>query len=218
MLIEKISVSRLKSGALFKLLPEVYEMKDVVENNEWHNNEDIFSHILKVLNNFETFLRKNRNNKIRTYMNKRVDFAKIKDLIFFSILLHDMGKKWTVQKKKNIINFPGHEIISAKKSKKILNRFFLSDREKNIILCMIKNHTALHIIVDPENKNLGKDFKKFYKKKELDMIGFVLLVMMDTLNSYLKKTKPEQYNFRVLFYKKTLNSLSEDLLSKNKKQ
>jgi len=218
MLIEKISVSRLKSGALFKLLPEVYEMKDVVENNEWHNNEDIFSHILKVLNNFETFLRKNRNNKIRTYMNKRVDFAKIKDLIFFSILLHDVGKKWTVQKKKNIINFPGHEIISAKKSKKILNRFFLSDREKNIILCMIKNHTALHIIIDPENKNLGKDFKKFYKKKELDMIGFVLLVMMDTLNSYLKKTKPEQYNFRVLFYKKTLNSLSEDLLSKNKKQ
>ncbi len=53
---DKINISilnkrNIKSGKLAKLLPEFYELKKVIENNEWHNQEPVFDYTLSVLGN-----------------------------------------------------------------------------------------------------------------------------------------------------------------------
>jgi len=47
--VSAINIKKLKDGEFKKELPEFYELKDVVENNAWHNDDIVFTHALMVL-------------------------------------------------------------------------------------------------------------------------------------------------------------------------
>lgn len=202
--IKKITIDKLKSGKLKKELPEFYGLKKVIENNSWHNNESTFTHTLNVLKDLEKFLRNNKNIKLRKYLNQSIDNYKRKDLLFLATVFHDLGKKETIIKNGKLSSFPAHEKISILKSKNILKDFDLSKKEKEIVLGIIKYHSDLHLIVEEENKNLQKQFDKLMKLSKDFSIELIIMVMADTAGSYLKKTAPERYNFRMNFYKEVL--------------
>ncbi len=63
--------NNIKSGKLADIIPEFYELKKVVENNDWHNKETVFNHTLSVLDNLEKIIR-NSKKKIRQALNKTV--------------------------------------------------------------------------------------------------------------------------------------------------
>ena len=138
MKIKDISVEKIKSGKFFTELPEIYELCGVIENNYWHNNETTFDHTLKVLTNYKKFLEK-VDSKMAIFFNKKIDRLPIKDLIFASILLHDLGKKETIVNYEDGSSFfPLHEEASIVKSKKILDKLDFSWSEKRYILNIIK--------------------------------------------------------------------------------
>ena len=208
MKIRDISVAKIRSGKLLTELPEIYELRGVIENNCWHNHETTFDHTLKVLTNYKKFLEKT-NSKIAIYLNKKIDRLPVKDLIFASILLHDLGKKETIVNYKDGSSFfPLHEKISAVKSKKILDKLDFSWSEKRYILNIIKNHSYLHSIVDEENKELSDQFNKLIVKKSVFIFGLVVMVMMDITDSYLKQTMPQKYQFLINFYRQKLKTLT----------
>ncbi len=119
-------------------MPEIYELRTVIENNSWHNQESTLDHTLKILTNYKIFLEK-ADSKISTYLNKKLDKLPVKDLILVSILLHDLGNKETIINYEDGSSlFPSHERVSVVKSKKILDKLDLSWPDKRYIINIIK--------------------------------------------------------------------------------
>jgi len=59
--ISDVTIEKLKSGDLIQELPEIYELKEVIENTIGHINRSVFNHTLDVLENLEKLI--NKNNK-----------------------------------------------------------------------------------------------------------------------------------------------------------
>ena len=65
MKIADITIEKLRNGELADELPEFYELKDVIENNEWHNNDSVFNHTIVVLEKLEELLKKTNEKSFR---------------------------------------------------------------------------------------------------------------------------------------------------------
>ncbi len=117
---------------------------------------------------------KNIKPKIKTYLNRKVDTYARKDLLFLAGLFHDIAKKeTTIKGKLGATSCPNHEKIGSIKVKGILNRFDLSNKEKNVIAEIIKNHGEIHHILNPDNKKMDYEYKNFkskYSNLFLDLI------------------------------------------------
>lgn len=145
---------------MVKEIPEIYQLREIIENNDWHNHESVFDHTLTVLKELKKII-KNSSPKIKKELNKRIDNYRRKDLLFLAALLHDIGKRETLKKINDITSSLDHEKEGAKKVKKILNRFDLSEKEKRIVRKIVRNHGLIHIIAYPKNNNLSREFKEF---------------------------------------------------------
>ena len=165
---EKVNISvlnkrNIKSGKLTDLIPEFYELKELVESNYWHNKETVFDHTLSVLDNLEKIIR-NLKKETKQKLNKIIEKNSRKNLLRVAALLHDIGKKETMVDSNGFMDFPGHEQKGAEKAKKILKRFNISRKESKIVTDIIKNHSLAHEIITPKNPNFQKEYKNFRKK------------------------------------------------------
>ena len=114
------------------------------------------------------------------------------------VVLHDIGKKETMKKDGDTIKFPGHEEAGAKKLKTILSRFDLSEKEKNIVVEIIRNHGFFHDLLDQGlNLNLNQKISEFRKMNPDIFYEVVLLTIADIQGGDLMKNNPEEFNFRV---------------------
>lgn len=198
--VNEIFVQNIKDGSLRKKLPEVYELQNVFENNPWHY-ETTFEHTLKAMEKYQEILSKYSFDFLEDTVNK----YKKRDLFRIVLLLHDIAKKETIVIENNRqTSFPNHEIKGGLKSKTILEKFKLGQKEKTYICLIISNHKYPHnILGDRENCDarlnaLSLDLKDIYK--ELLLFG-----MVDTMGSKLKSKNEEEYKFRIDKYKKLLN-------------
>jgi len=199
--VSAISIEKLKNNQFQKKLPEFFKLKNVIENNDWHNNDSVFNHTLAVLEELEKLL-KTTNNKINTYLNEKVDNYSKKDLLFLATLFHDIAKNDSLIKTDDSTSCPKHEELGSEKVKPILNRFDLSDREKNIVVKIIRYHGEIHIILEPKNNKLNEQYKNFKSKRRDIFIELILLAMADTLGGQQKDNNPKEFNLRINFYKK----------------
>jgi putative nucleotidyltransferase with HDIG domain len=197
--ISDITITKIKNNELVKELPEIYQLKEVIENNDWHNHESVFDHTLTVLRELKKIIR-DGSPKIKKEFNKRLDYYRRKDLLFLAVLFHDIGKKATLRKINDITSSSAHEKEGAKKVKKILDKFDLSEKEKRIVRKIVRNHGLISIIVDPKNNNLSQEFKKFKSSYSDILLELILLAIADTIKSYLRIAKPKEFEFRMNFY------------------
>ncbi len=199
-----ISTQKIRDGKFSKQLPELYELKNIIENSEWHVNDSIFSHTLKVLDSLEKNL-KSSNKKIDSCLNKKIDNHTRKKVLYLATALHDIGKKETIHLDGEITSFAGHAEIGYLKAKNILDRFDLSGKEKNTVLEIIKNHGIFHDLVNPDEKELDKKFEEFKKEKKNIFLELVLFAMSDTMGCELRYNNPEKFKFKIKFYQNVLN-------------
>ena len=111
---------------------------------------------------------------------------------------------------------PGHEKKGAQKVAGILKRFNLSSKESQIITDIVRNHGVIHDIVclghkgckrglrkeqglthtiaDLKNKSFQEEYEKFKKKFSNIYLELILLAFADTIGSYLKKTRPDEFH------------------------
>ena len=185
--LSKITVQEIKNGALKEVLPELYELKEVVENNGSHDNQPVFEHVLTTLAALEQKATPKRQ------------------LLFLAALLHDIGKKETLKKDGDIVSFPGHEAAGAEKLKTILPRFDLSEKEKEIITEIIRNHGFFHNLLDQRvTLDLNQKVSEFRNKNPEIFHEVVLLTIADLLGGHLMKINPREFNFRVDFLSKII--------------
>ena len=207
-----LNKSNLVSGKLRTLVPELYELKEVIENSKdgWHDNESVFDHTLFVMSALEKLFLKIGKN-LETILNQKIDKNTRKILLKIATMFHDIAKKETWTKDENgFTHFPRHGELSGQKTIKILDRFDLSTREKQFVADIIAGHMDFHLLLIPDNSvNFQKDFlairNKFwgYIYPEL-----VLLDYADTIDAGIRKTRPKEYKYRMNFYKREIEKLS----------
>jgi len=117
-------------GILEHLIPELLECKDVEQPHEYHQEGGVLTHIFKALHELPE------------------EWAS-KELVW-AILLHDVGKPRTFDKRTDRIHFDGHAELSAKMAKTILQRLKFSRAEIKKITWLIDHHMTIGYI--PEMK------------------------------------------------------------------
>lgn len=224
------TIPKIRKGALDRFIPELYDLRGVIENNPWHDKESVFDHTFAVFGSLQKIVR-NSNRKIKQALEEVIDRNSRKKLLYIAALIHDIGKGDTITDLGNgARGCPGHEKKGATISKNILKRFNLSQGESKIVIDIVgnhgiihdtvglgykrfkkgagKDHSLTHAVADLEKKNFKKEYINLKKKLSNIYMELILLAFADTVVSYLKKTDPAEYRHRINFYKKELKSLS----------
>ena len=170
MKLSEITVDVVKRGKLKDIIPELYELKEVVENSDWHNQEVVFDHTIDVLENLGKVI-SDSNESIRKSLAEVVDINTREDLLRVSALFHDLGKKETVADLGGgLIKCPGHEEVSARLAEEILKRFEVSPGESEIIVRIVKNHGLIHPIIAFSNQSFKSEHNDFKNKFSVSLI------------------------------------------------
>jgi len=199
-----LNIEKIKQGEFTEQIPEFYELKDVTENSDWHNNDTVFNHTLIVLEKLEKVL-KNVKDEFLDYLGQKINGHTRRELLLLTVLFHDIAKKETIIKKDAKTFCPNHEEKSAIKANKILSRFDLSEKEKGLIVGLIKYHDTIHLILKMDAARRDREFDKFRKKHSSLFWEVVLLGLADTLGCQPKGKAVGEVNFRLKFYKKLLS-------------
>ena len=113
-------------GILERLIPEVTAGKGVKQPTQYHQEGDVFTHILKALHDMP-----------ENFVSKELAWA---------VLLHDIGKPDTYSKKPDRIHFNGHAPHSAKMAESVLKRLKFSNDETEKVAWMIEKHMTIGLI------------------------------------------------------------------------
>jgi len=202
--LSEFTLKRIKNREFEKFIPEFYELEEIVENDDWHNNDSVLNHTLTVLEKLEELL-KNIRGKIAKYLNREITNYTRKDLLFLAAVFHDIGKKEMFAKENNKTSCQNHEKESARKANKILSRLDLSKKEKDLIRQIIKYHNVIPPIVEPNNNKLNEEFAGIQKNYSNIFLEILLLSMADLLGNQLRENNPAEFNFKINFYKKALH-------------
>jgi hypothetical protein len=213
MVMEKIklytfTINKIKNNEFENSIPEFYELRNIVENNDWHDNDPVFNHVLFVSEKLGEVL-ENVKDEISTYLGQKITNYTRKDILFLASLFHDIAKKETIVKDNDVTTCQNHEEVGSIKVKKILDRFDLSEKEKAVVVKIVKNHGVIHhmldsTILDPKGTNPDEEYQKFKSNYPEIFLELILLAMADTLGSQLVDNKPDEFNVRMSFYKRSL--------------
>lgn len=203
--ISEFTIERIQNREFEKLIPEFYELEEIVENSPWHNNDNVLNHTISLLRELEELIKKS-NDKIKVYLDKKINTHSRGKLLFLAALFHDIGKKETYKKEKDVTECLGHEEVGAIKLKTILPRFDLSENEREFVIKLVRNHGVIHEILNYPDENPEKKTEEF-KGKHLDIfLEIILLSIADMCGSQLKDNRPEEFNFRMSFLNKIINN------------
>ena len=186
-------------GLLDYVSPTLAKLMDVKHDNVYHKGESGFEHTMEVIENTPS------NIEVR-----------------MAALLHDLGKVSThkprVQyfddSKQDWVNvgegtkipdgaktrdrhsFPGHEDLSAKESRKILNDLKFDSKEAEVIVNLVHSHMGLSE-EDPDSQNESKRKEFLYKARVLievlyDYLDYAIALMRADMGS--KGDRPEDNN------------------------
>ena len=201
--VSALTVKKLQEGVFEDNLPEFYQLKDVIENNAWHNNDVVFTHVLKVLEKLEEILTQ-VGAKINSYLAQKVDRNTRRDLLYLATVFHDIAKPETIEEKEGTTLCPGHEKAGAIKVQPILDTFNLSKKEQGLVTKIIEHHSIVHEILGLEMDELHRQLADF-KQRFFDIyLELVLLGMADTSGSQLQENNPKEFLTRLDLYRKVL--------------
>lgn len=111
------------------------------------------------------------------------------NLLLWAGLLHDIGKKESIA---------NHVLIGTRKAEKILARLKFSPKDRDYIVTIVKLHGLT------TDLNQAENLRRLHPEIFNDLMIFGLA---DTQGSHLKQNNPQDYQYRVNFYKKLINFL-----------
>lgn len=113
-------------GLLSHILPEVEACKGIKQPLQYHQEGDVFIHLLKSLHDIP-----------EEWITKPLVWA---------VFLHDIGKPQTFKRGKDRIRFDHHAEVGAKMADDLLRRFKFSRLERTEIVWLIAQHMSIAMI------------------------------------------------------------------------
>lgn len=201
--LSEITIEKIKKRKFERVIPELYELESIIQNNSWHDNDSVFNHTLSVVSELNILLEK-VTNKTEEHLNIKVQNYSNKELLILAAVFHDIGKKETLIEKGGETICINHEKIGAEKLRNILQRLDLVEEERGFVIKIVRNHDFIHAISRLEDA----DIKWLeFKKRNLDIfIEVALLTKADILGGQLKNNMPEEFEFRIGFVDRIIES------------
>lgn len=141
--------------------PLFLKLKNVIENNPWHDHESVYNHLIKthktakeqITANFITD--KNAKKLFLDFINQESDEVKIKDLMLITALIHDIGKILYYKEENHekplrhespngITKMPGHEYWGSTIVPNLLKNTGLSEKNIQRIANVIRLHDTFN--------------------------------------------------------------------------
>ncbi|HCS79339.1 TPA: hypothetical protein DIV55_06410 [Patescibacteria group bacterium] len=220
---EKINISTVTSQSLkgrkyLDSFPEYYELATVIENNLWHNNQNVLDHVIGVFAGLEvvlkfTDLKATQKILLEKYLSVVIGHRTKKEALIVATLLHDIAKTDTLVKHPDgTASCPGHELIAAGRVKRFSNRFDLSKNDEAYVERIVRYHgfisEILNLIIDNSNK---EKYLEIFQDTVGDIaIELVLLMHADMLGSDLEASDKKAYTDRI----NTLSWILDQLMEK----
>lgn len=129
--------------------PLFLRLKDIIENNAFHNHESVFDHLVKtkdiafreINGNFIT--NPDAKKLFLGFVNEKMDGRKRGDLMILAALLHDVGKLETPQVIVDCMTqAPGHEAKGGEIVPRFLEGLSLTDKQIEYISKIVGTHNA----------------------------------------------------------------------------
>lgn len=154
--------------------PLFLKLKNVVENNSYHDHEDVFSHVIKVKDialaeiSADFITNPEAKKSFLSFINEDLQGFKRGDIMVLIALLHDIGKMLTVKDGDNThpllitnpsgITFcPGHEYWGSTIVAEVLQDLSLPAEVVNYIAKVIKLHDTFSPAYWSDKKDWPRD-------------------------------------------------------------
>jgi CRISPR/Cas system-associated endonuclease Cas3-HD len=198
--VENLTLKRINSGKFHNEFPELYVLQKIIEYNFRNKKESVFNHTLNTSYILEQIEKKSPIAVIQ-YLDEKIDENTNRDILHIASYFKDIGKNYTLIKSKSGTRFPEYERVGSEIVGTILDKIYLSDLEKRITARIIENQNHLSNIVHKKNIYLDTQYTNLEDKFEI-ILELNMLALADTLtNISLKIQKPDEYYFRINFYK-----------------
>ncbi len=113
-------------GMLERILPEVTAGKGIKQPHRYHQEGDVFTHLLKSLHELPS--------------------EALTAELAWAVLLHDIGKPLTFEQKPDRIHFDGHAALGAQMAKRVCTRLKFSRAMTAKICWLIEHHMTVGFI------------------------------------------------------------------------
>jgi len=203
-------------STLKTLLPELYALRQVTENNGWHT-DDPFHQSLRLrqwlaelpASLVDLGLAPGRLPLSR-HLSARVDpgagIHTTQALLEFVALIHDVGKKETFGRRPDgTTRCPGHEVAGARLAGPICARFDLTPIETGFITTLVKTHGRPYALFK-ETAGLSAAQQqdricRFEQQHAAYLCPLLLLACGDLVTSHLPLNRPARYEAVRRFYR-----------------
>lgn len=207
---QTLTSENLKNGTLEPLLPEIYELKNIVENSPpWHLNQNVFDHTVKTLAALESFLSSPLSESVASHLNQALGKCTRLEILKLSTILHDMAKDRTLLvDDKGITRCPSHEIVGGSLVNNFTGRFDLNKQSYEAVFRIVTFHGVAHETINfiTNGKNETQAVEMFKGVAEDLFIELTLLTMADLYGEDLDKSNPQELTRRIALLSKILIS------------
>jgi len=201
-----ISSELLQSVSLSTAFPVIYDLRSVLENNDWHLNQDVFEHTLSVLKALEEIM-KSAGEFVSLYLDTVIEQYTRRVLLVLATLFHDIGKREVLVSFGDKTSTKGHEAESAEITQQRLDDFDLTDIEKEFVLQVIAQHGAISDLVEPSQPDKYETLLEEFKAANADIfLAICLLGKADLQGSQWGQTHPDDFAIRLNRYNQIIET------------
>jgi len=153
-------------GLLDFILPELKNCMGVAQPKAFHQEGDVYTHILQSLNS----------------MPENLNLS-----LYWSVMLHDIGKPQTYTCDDDRIKFNKHAEESARIAESILKKYKFSKQFINHVCFLVEKHMSIYQILDMPKKTQIKWFRHLWYLDLLELNKYDILgTTPSDLSTYLK--------------------------------
>ncbi len=217
--ISTVTSQELKEKKYLEVFPEYYNLAAITENSLWHDNQNVFDHVVSVFAGLEKVVTfQNTTAQVRVflqeYLLQHVGVFTRREILTAATLLHDIAKVDTlVQSTDGTSRCPGHELIAASQVSRYADRFGFDSKDANYIERIVRYHGLVSdfLTLQIANGNKEKYLTLFMQTVGDVAIELVLLMESDLLGSDLHKKDAQAYDDRIA----TLAWMLAELVARN---
>lgn len=199
-----ITAKKLSAGEFVDILPEYYDLALVSETNPWHDDQNVFEHVVAVFSGLESilklnFLKPKEKKAIESYLGKKAGKYCRKELLIVAILLHDIAKSYLhIKLDSGKTEYPGHAMIGASSVSQFRDRFDLDSKGAKYVQRLVHFHGFVNDVLTLliHGKDLEKALKMFEAVVGDIQIELLLFMYADMKGSDLKKLDSKEYRLR----------------------
>lgn len=165
-------------GLLAKILPQIRLMDGCTQGGYHHL--DVWEHSLEAVTQFEILLKADRQDRhLRMYWQECLGGGRARyALVKLAVLLHDIGKPDTRQKKEGGFSFHAHEHVGARIVKYMMRQLKLSARECRAVEDMVRWHLRPGYLSN-EDEPTPRALYRYFRDTQEEAVSIAMLSLAD---------------------------------------